>query len=121
MPMITASLAEVNSRFGPKTIDDLAKRRDAFSPGRKIEVALLVGEDPDLQKTLESYLSRLPPLHYETLRSALYYGLTSDPPKPVSISWAPAYEDELTLWDTPCGVLVQVRTRYPGDTPIRRG
>ena len=64
--------------------------------------------------------SSMPGSMRESVRSVIYHALTSKPAKPIVFSWAPAYDHELTIWETTCGISVLYKSRYPADGAPKR-
>jgi hypothetical protein len=69
----------------------------------------------------KAYLATVPPLILETVRGVLHHALSTTPPTPVTLAWAPGYDFEVTIWqapdtaETPGGVTVLCKSRYPAD------
>ena len=62
-----------------------------------------------------------PKVDFEAVeRGVIYHALSSRPAKPIVFSWAPAYDHELTIWETTCGISVLYKSRYPADSAPKR-
>jgi hypothetical protein len=104
---------QLNREFDPDRIDAFAKNAGAFAPGQPLDVRALSGVPRSLGRTFQGYLDGLPGGVRETLRSVIYYALTSSPPVPITFAWAPAYDTGVTIWEPPCGITVLFQSRYP--------
>jgi hypothetical protein len=113
MPMFHSVVRHLNRQFDEDNIAGFAKNAPAFAPGRSLDVSVLNFPNKSMSGLFQTYLNGLPSGLQEVLRSVIYHALTASPPIPVSFSWAPAYDNELTLWHPPCGIMVQFR----GPTP----
>ena len=105
-------------------------RRDVFAPGKPLSAGLklVLKDQRGLFKFLLPYIEELPGSFQETLRNLTFFALSTRPPTPVTFSWTPGYDFELTIWDAPDtgrtrgGITVLLKSRYPGDTrPAPRG
>jgi hypothetical protein len=128
MPAMQTILADLNHAFGKHRIEEMAKHRERFAPGRPLGTGLVVQKGTPLYDAWQQYLHELPGSFHETLRSVVYYALSTSPPTHVTFAWAPGYDYELTLWQAPDtrqtrgGITVLVKSRYPGDKhPVPRG
>ena len=69
-----------------------------------------------------AYLGAWPPTLQEGLRATLVSAINRR--QPVTVSWAPAYDYQITLWEaadtdvSPGGLTILLQGRYPGDNPI---
>ncbi len=67
----------------------------------------------------EAFFDSVPPAIGASLRAAARAAIQQG--KPVTFSWAPAYDFEIHVWESqsiagsPGGVTIQLRSRYPGD------
>ncbi len=118
MPKYQTLVAELNGMFSPERIEETAERREEFAPGQPFAN---VFERSPLHRVLGRYLSTVPYIFTETVRSVAHHALSTKPPTPVTFAWAPAYDFELTLWQAPDtaetrgGITVLVKSRYPDD------
>lgn len=113
MPMFNAVVRHLNRRFDDDNIGDFARSVDQFAQGRALDVEVLAFPDAAVARLFQSYLNKLPSGLHEVLRALLSHALSASPPIPISFSWAPAYDYELTVWQPPCGILVQFRSPTP--------
>jgi hypothetical protein len=67
------------------------------------------------------YLGKMPPSFQEVFRSIVYHSLSTEPPTPITFAWAPGYDYELSLWQSPDtpptkgGITLLMKSRYPSD------
>ena len=118
MPMLVMGLGRLNERFDSEHIKATAERAEDFAPLKGFDAGKLIGKDVD--KAFQHYLNHLPGSVKETLRGVVYYSLKLKPPKPINFGWAPAYDSELTVWESDCGITLFVKGRYPTD-PLTQG
>jgi len=119
MPQHEKGLGRLNERFDSDHIKATAERTEDFAPQHGFDAGKLIGKD-DAAKAFQRYLNNLPGSVKETLRGVVYYALRQKPPKPITFSWAPAYDSELTIWESDCGITLFVNGRYPTD-PLAAG
>jgi len=107
-------LGRLNERFDSDHIKATAERAEDFAPQHGFDAGKLIGKD-DAARAFQHYLNHLPGSVKETLRGVVYYSLRQKPPKPINFGWAPAYDSELTIWESDCGITVFVKGRYPNN------
>lgn len=107
MPMFHAIIRHLNRLFDDDKIDEFAQNADQFLPGLRLSVDVLQFPDAALARLFQAYVDGLPGSFQEVLRSLFSYALSASPPIPMSFSWAPAYDYELTMFEPACGILVQ--------------
>ena len=118
MPRFQAMIGELNHRFDHEHINETVKSIELFEPGRPLSG---IFERSPLHRLFASYLEEVPFIFKDTLRSVMYYALSTTPPTPVCFSWAPGYDFELTIWQAPDtpetrgGITVLTKSRYPND------
>lgn len=67
------------------------------------------------------FIDSWPPSLQEVIRAAIYSALTREPRIPVTMSWTPGYDFEVSVWEAPGtgrtigGITIQIRSRYPDD------
>ncbi|HZU72397.1 MAG TPA: hypothetical protein VE990_06455 [Acidimicrobiales bacterium] len=118
MPITQTMLTSLNVRFSHDNLHEVPV--ELFAPGRRLSEAV---RDERLRVhhfDLAEYLDRLPPAIHEAIRAAVQSALTRSPRSPVTFAWAPGYDYELSIWDTPAagtpgGITILLRTRYPDD------
>lgn len=129
MPGLQTTTGYLNEAFNRAHIAELVAHRDVFAPGEPLSRGLkfVLKHQPGLYKFLLPYIEELPASFQETLRNLAFFALSTKPPTPITFSWTPAYDFELTIWDapdtgrTPGGITVLLKSRYPGDTlPVLR-
>ena len=125
MPRFQAMISELNHKFGHERIGETVKMIELFEPGRPLSG---VFERSPLNRLFSTYLETVPFIFKDTLRSVMYYALSTTPPTPVCFSWAPGYDFELTIWQAPDtpetrgGITVHIKSRYPDDRhPLDKG
>ena len=117
MPAYQTMLGELN-----KILGDPRERPDGvvemFAPGREFtEAADALGVTR--MEGVGGYIEKMPPSIIESLRAAIYSGLTRN--MAVTVSWAPAYDYEVNVWEAPGtdetagGITVLLKSRYPKD------
>ena len=131
MPKFQTLLHELNIKFSPNRVGELVTNKSAFAPGQPLDTALatlLAKPGTTLFRTFKAYLAKTPGSISEALRSTIYYVLSTTPPTPITFSWAPAYDYEITVWHAPDtkstrgGVTVLLKSRYPDDRhPLASG
>jgi hypothetical protein len=120
MPVMQTMLNELNRKFAKDQIDAVAAERENYAPGKPLVGALIAGGTP-LQRVFKAYFAKLPGAIHETLRGVIYHALSTSPPTQITFAWAPAYDYEVTVWQSPDtkqtkgGITVLVKSRYPDD------
>lgn len=129
MPGLQTTTGYFNEAFNREHIQKLVANRDAFAPGEPLSAGLklVLKGQPGLFKFLRPYIEELPASIQETLRNLAFFALSTKPPTPITFSWTPAYDFELTIWDAPDagrtrgGITVLLKSRYPDDAhPVPR-
>ena len=123
MPAMQTMVTRLNQLSTPEVLSTLSP--SLFEEGTRLsEAAQELGLD-DLG--LAGYLDDLPIGIHEGIRAVIHSALTRDERQPMTFAWAPGYDYELSVWDisatpeTPGGITVLLRSRYPGDThPLSR-
>jgi hypothetical protein len=121
MPVLQTVLNQLNAAFGGPGLKNLVTKRDAFAPGKPLGAGLVVQKGTPLYDAWQVYLGELPGSIQETLRSVIYYALSTAPPTEITFAWAPSYDYEVTIWHAPDtsttkgGITVLVKSRYPND------
>jgi hypothetical protein len=114
----------LNAAFSIGNINRLVEQRKNFASGKSLARALIIvlGEFPEpIREVFEEYINRIPGAIQETLRSVIYYALSTDPPTLISFSWAPSYDYEVNVWHIVepepqrSGITVFLKSRYPDD------
>jgi hypothetical protein len=113
MPMFHSVVRHLNRQFDDDKIGDFAKNAATFGPGRGLDVSVLGFPDKTMSGLFQRYVDGLPAGMREVLRAILHHAMSATPPIPVSFSWAPASDYELTLWEPTCGLMIQ----FKGPTP----
>jgi hypothetical protein len=76
------------------------------------------GVDPS---TIANLLGGLPPAIMEAGRAVIYRNLQREVPFGMTFAWAPAYDNEITVWESPPTnispgwITVLIKGRYPAD------
>ena len=120
MPMHTKMLHKLNNRFGIDEIGRTAKLADAFAPGKQLNADVVLRKSAAFYKSLQAFVEKMPGSMRESVRGVIYHALSSKPAKPIVFSWVPAYDHELTIWETTCGISVLYKSRYPADSAPKR-
>lgn len=122
MPALQTVFTKLNREFGEDRITGFATHAARFAPGQALDIDFLAPDDKVLQRAWKSYMKTVPLIFHEAVRSAIYVALTADPPTQITFAWAPAYDNEVTVWQAPDtdvtkgGITVVVKGRYPVDT-----
>jgi hypothetical protein len=102
MPGLQTVLSRINRAFGTDQIADVATDRDAYAPGKPLgPPQIAIPKDSALYQLWLEYVKQVPPSIQEAMRSIIYQALSSSPPTTITFAWAPAYDYELTVWQTP--------------------
>lgn len=133
MPAMQVALSHLNRMLGD--LDLLVEHREAllalFDPDADLEHTLdeLLGEGSPLGQavqgvevgTVVDVLRRLPPTIRDAQRAVVYKNLEREEPYGMTFAWAPAYDHEVTVWESPPTevsvgwVTVLLKGRYPTD------
>jgi hypothetical protein len=116
MTMVTRA----NALFHPENLDLLDPTRVA--PGKPFSDSLKERGIARSDRELDYFMSWPEGLR-EALQAIVHSALSRTPRLPVTLAWAPGYDYELTMWETPGtkegpgGITILLRSRYPGDAP----
>jgi hypothetical protein len=114
-------LSYLNVAFSKDNIVELATKRENFAPGRALAQGAVVKEGTRLHALWTDYLTKMPPSFQETFRAIVYHALSTEPPTPITWAWAPGYDYELSIWQSPDtpptkgGITILMKSRYPSD------
>jgi hypothetical protein len=114
-------LSYLNIAFSKDNIVELATKRENFAPGRALAQGAVVKEGTRLHALWTDYLAKMPPSFQETFRAIVYHALSTEPPTPITWAWAPGYDYELSIWQSPDtpptkgGITILMKSRYPSD------
>lgn len=114
-------LSHLNLAFSRENIEELAKKREVFAPGKPLAAGVVIKEGTRLHALWVEYVGKLPPSFQEAFRATVYQALSTEPPTPITFAWAPGYDYELNMWhspDTPPtkgGITILMKSRYPVD------
>jgi hypothetical protein len=67
------------------------------------------------------FLDTIPKSLQEAVRSVIHHALSQNPPVHITFAWAPSYDFEVSIWDSPDtratrgGITVLIKSRYPHD------
>ncbi len=140
MPLFQVAIGHLNRMFGiPEFLErnrpvllDLFRPSDhpEGTPDRLVETTLLLlGDESPLGEGLKDVdigrIARLvaqqPPAILEAERAAVYRNLQREKPYGMTFAWAPGYDYEVTVWESPPTaaspgwITVLIKTRYPSD------
>ena len=140
MPFFQVAIGHLNRMFGiPEFLErngpvllDLFRPSDhpEGTPDRLVETTLLLlGDESPLGEGLKDVdigrIARLvaqqPPAILEAERAAVYRNLQREKPYGMTFAWAPGYDYEVTVWESPPTaaspgwITVLIKTRYPSD------
>ena len=113
MVMFAALIRHINRQFDDDRIEAFARNAAQFAPGRHLNVDVLQFPDAALARHFQTYLNNLPGSLQEVLRCLFSRALSASPPIPMTFSWAPGYDYEMTVWEPECGILVQFKSPIP--------
>jgi hypothetical protein len=114
-------LSHLNVAFSRERIGELVPKRDAFAPGKPLAAGVVIKEGTRLHALWVEFIAKLPVSFQEAFRSIVHHALSTEPPTPIVFAWAPGYDYELTLWQSPDtpptkgGITILMRGRYPND------
>jgi hypothetical protein len=120
-------LSYLNSAFSRDNIQQLAEKRENWAPGRKLGQGAVIKEGTRLHALWMEHLGKMPPSFQEVFRSIVYHALSTEPPTPITWAWAPSYDYELSIWQSPDtpptkgGITVLMKSRYPTDAHPAHG
>ena len=118
MPKMQALIERLNAVLSRDNIDQVDA--DLLAPGTSLAVAarkLVVS----VSAAEARYIASWPQGQQEAVRAALYSALARNPRLPVTMSWAPGYDFEISIWEAAGtrtsigGMTIVFRSRYPGD------
>jgi hypothetical protein len=121
MPGLQTVLSKLNTAFGRENIKEMVKHRDKFEPGKPLAAGIVVTRRAALFEFYASFINSMPKSMQEALLAIIRHALGTSPPTPITFSWAPAYDYELTVWHAPDtrntrgGITVLLKSRYPDD------
>lgn len=116
-------LGALNAAFGGMHPSVTAREAERFGPGASLGPALagVLPRHPELNELLEAFVATIPLGMQRSLLSIIHHALTSERQVLLNFAWAPAYDFELTIWETVepepahSGISVLLRSRYPDD------
>ena len=118
MPAYQTMLGELNKFLSPPASEELDP--ELFAPGRDFtEAADVLGVTR--MEGVSGYIEKMPDAIIQSLRAAIYSALARSPRMAVTVAWAPGYDFELNVWEapgtseTPGGVTILLKSRYPSD------
>ena len=123
MPEYQTLLGKLNRLFSRPDVIETRERRELFAPGKRLrDAAQGLGVMPSgASANWLAFLDLIPESLHEAIRAIVYSALSAKDPVEVTLSWAPGYDYELTVWQAPDtastrgGITLLIRTRYPGD------
>jgi hypothetical protein len=121
MPGLQTVLSKLNHHFGRDGIKKMVKHRAKFGTGKPLAAGIVVTPDHALHKFYSNYVNSMPGSMQEAMRAVIHHSLGTKPATPITFSWAPGYDYEMSVWHAPDtsatrgGVTVMVKSRYPGD------
>ena len=92
--------------------------------GGALEGGSVKGADP---ARIAALVKGQPPTIMEAQRAVVYKNLERSEPLGMTFAWAPAYDWELNVWESPATdispgwITVLIKSRYPGDTQAGTG
>jgi len=114
---------ELLELYGPRTdpeqgLDDMVAGTRRLLSGEALLDEAVKGAEPSQVVLL---LQGLPPTVIEAQRAVVYRNLQRAEPFGMTFAWAPAYDAELTVWESPPTpispgwITVLIKSRYPSD------
>jgi hypothetical protein len=122
MPALQTAIAHLNKAFARGEIRETVKKRHAFGPGNKLATGVVMHSKRAMNQPWAGFLDTIPKSLQEAVRSVIHYALSQTPPINITFAWAPSYDFEVSIWDSPDtattrgGITVLVKSRYPDDT-----
>ena len=121
MPRMHEMVHNANITFGPGAIDDFPLD-DLESLGRDANFADAV-QRYKLTEMAEAlaYIRTWPPAILSSASAAIRSALRRTPRMPITFAWAPAYDYEITIWESAgitgsrAEMTILFKSRYPGD------
>jgi hypothetical protein len=110
-------LPRLNGHFRADVIADFPSRKLERSPSL---VALLRELDVIERDEEEAFVAQMPP-SMQAAAMAIIRANVEGERKQMTVSWAPGYDWELTIWETKStrasdgGITIQIKSRYPSD------
>jgi len=101
-----------------EALDRLVGTVEQLLSGEGLLDEAVQGADPS---TIASLMRGLPPTVAEAGRAIIYRNVQRDEPFGMTFAWAPAYDSELTVWESPPTdispgwITVVIKGRYPDD------
>lgn len=123
MPMLNESTIIISQKCAPGTINQTAKEAHLFA-SLPLPAQFVYPNSPLRRDKLQAYLDALPLGIQEGIRAALFHALSSDPPRPLTFTWAGAYDfklEHIETFDTynsprTAGIIgLTLYGRYPDD------
>ena len=123
MPFFQAMASRANTAFTPEKLEKAEVRqamKSAFGDGKTLVESL---KELKVVRTAdeEAFLSGFPSGLLAAVGAVLTDNAAKATPLPVTVAWAPGYEDEVSFWvveDTATsrgGITIMVRSRYADD------
>lgn len=113
-------VVRANALLHPDNLDQLDANR--IAPGTPFSNPLkergIARSDREL-----AYFMSWPEGLREALQAIIHSALSRTPRLPVTLAWAPGYDYELRMWETPGtkegpgGITILLRSRYPAEIP----
>jgi hypothetical protein len=121
MPALQTACSHLNKAFSREHIRQTAKKKEAFATGKKLATGVVMDSKKAMHSPWAGFLDTIPKSLQESIRSVIHYALSQTPPVNITFAWAPSYDFEVSIWDSPDttatrgGITVLVKSRYPDD------
>lgn len=128
MPWLDETTDIMSSKMSATNINQEVVNASLFAPGAAstLPAGYVYPNAADAAKRqrLQDYLDALPPGIQENIRAAIYFALTSNPPKPMKFRWVGAYDYKVEFVETydayyphrsPGVISLTLYGRYPTD------
>jgi len=124
MPRYQALVGELNTAFSKSQIGQMVGLRGDFAPGKPLDAALagLVAKPDTVEyRTFKSFVAKIPPALQTAISATIHYALSTEPPTLITSAWAPGYDYEVSIWQSPDttetrgGITMLFKSRYPDD------
>jgi hypothetical protein len=118
VPLFETFLRRLNPIFDDEGVGRINPDQIDIDDRRSLR-AMIAGMGVEVTPELDRFIDDFPPALMDAFKAAIRSAVMDG--KPVTFSWAPAYDYELHVWESrdfqgsKGAVNIQVRTRYPSD------
>jgi hypothetical protein len=122
MPALQTAIGHLNHAFSRQQIRQTVKKRRAWAAGKKLAAGVVMHSKTAVHQPWLEFLDTIPVSLQEAVRSVIHHALSQTPPVHITFAWAPSYDFEVSIWDSPDtratrgGITILIKSRYPHDT-----